>query len=239
MMAGCQPLAGEPIRWLKDNAFGMSMPHDASARNRVMKIRKYVQQGGDVNKRNKLGDTALHEACAFIRDNGDTSKGKKRKGVGKERRKVGKKTGRPEESVGSPVEMLDLLLISGAAIDAQNIVGDSPLHKAALNGRAIAADFLIRNGADVNIRNAFDQTPLHAACVSGNIEVVQRLVQAGADTNAQDAAQDTPFHEACRRQYEGIVVYLMGHDNNTASSQTQQGLKLWQGLDASWEKMLR
>lgn len=31
------------------------------------------------------------QACAYIRDNGDTSKGKRRKIVGKDRRKVGKK----------------------------------------------------------------------------------------------------------------------------------------------------
>lgn len=85
--------------------------------------------------------------------------------------------------------MLELLINAGSDINAQNIVGDAPLHKAALNGRALSADFLIRAGANVNIRNEFAQTPLHAACVSGNIEVVQRLVQGGADTNAQDAAE--------------------------------------------------
>ncbi|CBN79236.1 ankyrin domain protein [Ectocarpus siliculosus] len=133
-------------------------------------------------------------------------------------------------------QMLELLLRAGSNINAQNIVGDAPLHKAALNGRALSADYLIRAGANVNIRNEFAQTPLHAACVSGNIDVVQRLVQGGADTGAQDAAEDTPFHEACRHQYEGIVVYLMGLVNNP---ETSQGLKLWEGLDPSWEKMLR
>lgn len=31
-------------------------------------------------------------------------------------------------------------------------------------------------------------------------------------------------------------IYLMGLVNNP---ETSQGLKLWQGLDPSWEKMLR
>lgn len=48
--------------------------------------------------------------------------------------------------------MLELLLKAGANINAQNIVGDAPLHKAALNGRALSADFLISSGANVNIR---------------------------------------------------------------------------------------
>lgn len=51
-------------------------------------------------------------------------------------------------------KMLELLLKAGAQINARNIVGDAPLHKAALNGRTVSADFLIRAGADVNIRYA-------------------------------------------------------------------------------------
>ena len=41
---------------------------------------------------------------------------------------------------------------AGSDINAQNIVGDAPLHKAALNGRVLAAGYLIRAGADVNVR---------------------------------------------------------------------------------------
>eukprot|EP00903_Cladosiphon_okamuranus_P008330 g8013.t1 len=238
VVVGCQPLAGESMRWIKDTVTGLANPHDAAARNKVGKLAKYLSQGGDVNKRNKLGDTPLHEACAYIRDNGDSSKskGKRRKQVTKDRRKVGKKLSRRQLGDGGALEMLEMLINAGCDINAQNIVGDAPLHKAALNGRTRSADFLIKAGANVNIRNEFAQTPLHAACVSGNIEVVQRLVQGGADTSAQDAAEDTPFHEACRHQYEGIVIYLMGLVNNP---ETSQGLKLWQGLDPSWEKILR
>eukprot|EP00752_Nemacystus_decipiens_P003234 g2992.t1 len=232
MVVGCTPLNG----WIKHTVTGLANPHDAAGKNRVHKMERYILQGGDVNKPNKLGDTPLHEACAYIRDNGDSSKGKKRKAIAKDRRKVGKKLSRRQSGEGGALEMLELLVNAGSDINAQNIVGDAPLHKAALNGRARSADFLINAGANVNIRNEFAQTPLHAACVSGNIEVVQRLVQGGADTSAQDAAEDTPFHEACRHQYEGIVIYLMGLVNNP---ETSQGLKLWEGLDPSWEKILR
>ena len=55
--------------------------------------------------------------------------------------------------------MLELLLSAGANINAQNIVGDAPLHKAALNGRALSTDYLLRSGANVNIRYAMPPSP--------------------------------------------------------------------------------
>ncbi len=37
---GCQPLAGESMRWIKDTVSGLGNPHDAAAKNRVAKVRK-------------------------------------------------------------------------------------------------------------------------------------------------------------------------------------------------------
>lgn len=36
---GCQPLAGESMRWIKDTVSGLGNPHDAAAKNRVGKVR--------------------------------------------------------------------------------------------------------------------------------------------------------------------------------------------------------
>lgn len=45
------------------------------------------------------------KACAYIRDNGDSSKGKKRKIVAKDRRKVGKKLSSRRLGQGGPLEV--------------------------------------------------------------------------------------------------------------------------------------
>ena len=47
---------------------------------------------------------------------------------------------------------------AGSDVNAQNIVGDAPLHKAAFNGRVLAAGYLIRTGANVNIRYCLPYT---------------------------------------------------------------------------------
>lgn len=39
VVVGCQPLTGESMRWIKDTVSGLSNPHDASARNRISKVR--------------------------------------------------------------------------------------------------------------------------------------------------------------------------------------------------------
>ncbi len=45
------------------------------------------------------------QACAYIRDNGDSSKVKRRKGAGKDRRKVGKKLSRRKLGEGGALEV--------------------------------------------------------------------------------------------------------------------------------------
>lgn len=49
------------------------------------------------------------QACAYIRDSGDSSKGKKRKAVGKDRRKVGKKLSQRGLGLGGPLEVRSYL----------------------------------------------------------------------------------------------------------------------------------
>ena len=44
-MVGCQPLAGESMRWIKDTVSGLGNPHDAAAKNRVAKVREECVRG--------------------------------------------------------------------------------------------------------------------------------------------------------------------------------------------------
>lgn len=45
MVVGCQPFAGESMRWIKDTVTGLANPHDAAARNRVSKVRPFLEDG--------------------------------------------------------------------------------------------------------------------------------------------------------------------------------------------------
>ena len=57
----------------------------------------------------------------------------------------------------------ELLLRSGAAVDARNDNGETPLHYAAEYDARFTAEELLRQGAAVNIRDRFGYTPLYVA----------------------------------------------------------------------------
>ncbi len=69
----------------------------------------------------------------------------------------------------------------------------TPLHWAAVKGRADLADFLLRHGADVRARNAYGMTPLHEAATA---EVARVLLARGAPVGERDERGMTPLHLA-------------------------------------------
>lgn len=70
-----------------------------------------------------------------------------------------------------------LLIRYGADVNISTFY--SPLHCAAMRGRADIAQLLIEHGADVNVRdhNVFRRTPLHVACEEGHIECSEGVAQ--------------------------------------------------------------
>ena len=77
---------------------------------------------------------------------------------------------------------------SGAAVDALNSANATPLHYAAMNGMAEAADLLIERKANLEVVATGSQlqgTPLWAAVEAGQLLVAQRLLCAGADTECE------------------------------------------------------
>src|SRR3989442_12803832 len=103
-----------------------------------------------------------------------------------------------EACAAGEVERVERLLAEGAAIDAYNRDGRTPLPLAAFFGHPKIAELLIGRGADAAARskNANGNTPLHAA-LAGNHKFVAGLLQgAGADVNAPDAGGWRPLPPA-------------------------------------------
>lgn len=99
------------------------------------------------------------------------------------------------------VEMVRLLLASGAQVNARNRHGDEPLHAAAVgspdaarwNPQSQAATLarLIAAGANPNTSNKRGVTPLHVAVRTRSAAAVETLLQHGADPDRLNKSGST------------------------------------------------
>lgn len=102
-----------------------------------------------------------------------------------------------DDAAAGDLDAIERRLASGEDVDAP--AGDlrlTPLHRAAIAGRAEAVDALIRRGAAVDVRAIDGGTPLHAAAFIGAVGVASTLIEHGADVNAVNQRGSTPLDNA-------------------------------------------
>lgn len=75
-----------------------------------------------------------------------------------------------------------------------NMMDDSPLHRASMEGNIKEVERLIKKGADVNILDNWNRTPLMYACKGNYYEVAKALIDNGADIHATDSTGMTAAH---------------------------------------------
>lgn len=107
------------------------------------------------------------------------------------------------------VEVLKLLLSSGAPPDIPDIVGLTALHHATMDANVPAelARVLLENGANVNHRDRYGAVPLQGASHSNHVAAVDVLMEFGADVNISDTDGVVPYEFAlqCGPQVTAVV----------------------------------
>ncbi|KAI1693124.1 ankyrin repeat domain-containing protein [Ditylenchus destructor] len=101
------------------------------------------------------------------------------------------------------------LVSEGAAINARDNNGQTPLHIAAANENPTIATTLIIAGADVNAKDKDGLTPLHIAAANENTKIAKDLVSDGAYVNARDKDGRTPLDVALDNERAFTVKYLL------------------------------
>ena len=78
------------------------------------------------------------------------------------------------------LEIVKLLIYSGANIENKTKEGDTTLHIVSLNGHLEIAKYLILSGANIQNKTNHGFTALHIAYKKNHIEIVKYLISHGA-----------------------------------------------------------
>lgn len=149
-----------------------------------------LQHRADVNARSNPGWTPLHKAM--------------------ERLALMRETETPSpDDVATTVRLVQLLLASGAAVDAPNASGVTPLHAAAMTRQTEPVRLLIDKGAAVDSKDADGVTPLYLAAKRDALEVAELLIARGAAVNARTKSGYTPLSIAAQQGNPDLVKLLL------------------------------
>ena len=196
--------------------------------------------GANVNERTDGGSTALHRAA--YRGSADTLKLLLAAGANIYADNDGRT---PLHLAAVPTnqttEALEVLLLTGANINAKDNHGYTPLHVAAQSASAETLETFLAAGANINAKNDFGNTPLHeAADRGGHADNVKTLLTAGANVNAKNDFGYTPLHIAVRYGSDHVkkVEFLLaaGADVNIQANDGRTALGI--ATDKSDEKVV-
>ncbi|EQC31831.1 TKL protein kinase [Saprolegnia diclina VS20] len=106
------------------------------------------------------------------------------------------------------LDVLNALISAGAALDALDTYGSTPLHMAAMHGHLPLVIALVTAGADINLRDARGATALMRALFGSHVPTAKLLLDAGANVN-DDAWGESPLFLACRLGLTSLVPQLV------------------------------
>lgn len=102
------------------------------------------------------------------------------------------------------VKMIECLLSAGAAVNAADKNGATPLHRAVRTRSAAAVKYLLAAGADAKLRNNSGSTPFHLAvqntgrggsgakaAIAAQREIIETLLAAKVSTSLKDGSGKT------------------------------------------------
>ncbi|MDR2509220.1 MAG: ankyrin repeat domain-containing protein [Spirochaetaceae bacterium] len=102
----------------------------------------------------------------------------------------------------------------GAAVDAQNVLGETPLFIAVRINSASTVRALLQAGANINGRDSLGNTALHIAVRYESLAAAEALIAAGIDINTYNLNNSTALHEAVKLGKYPIASLLVQRKTN-------------------------
>jgi hypothetical protein len=125
-------------------------------------------------------------------------------------------------------EMVQLLLSSGASVNARNSGGETVLMMLDSDATSDLVWDLINSGADVKLKDKSGNTALMQAASSDNLEALKTLLDAGAEVSTKNKQGRTALMLAASEGYVNIVraLVLAGADINAIDEDNNNALSL-------------
>jgi len=179
--------------------------HRAAQTDNVAGIKHFVEQG-DLEKRDRRGNTALHEAARFGYGNIIEELGQ----AGAEmnvKNDIGQTPFHLAVS-GGHISILETLYDKGGEPTMADGSGATPAHYAAQANRVDILEVLYRlqefplKPDVLGLPSNNGQTPAHIAAQFDALEALDYLFRLGVDLSCRDQFGDTPAHKAARAQHQ-------------------------------------
>lgn len=191
--------------------------HYAVSVNNISAVKILLEKGADVNAKDYVGFTPLHNAITFNEHNLEVVKILLEYGAELEAIDQYGSTPLYRAALSNNFDIVKTLLENGADANGQGPNGNHPLNVAVNNNDIDTVKILIEYGAEVNTTNEFGEKLLNQAALSNNIDMANILIENGADVNAKDGDGATPLHQAAFANSLEIVKILLenGADVNS------------------------
>lgn len=109
----------------------------------------------------------------------------------------------------SGTDLVTLLLLKGASVDAKNNAGQTALHFCASKNNLESARKMIAKKASTRVRDRRGQVPLHRAAAVGSVPMLKLLVENKSAVSGSDADGMTALHHAVAEGWGDAAVYLL------------------------------
>ncbi|KAH0562061.1 hypothetical protein GP486_003233 [Trichoglossum hirsutum] len=179
----------------------------ASIRGYEKVVRRLLEQGANVNAKDRYGYTALHWTA--MNGNEAVLKLLLEQGANADAKGENGETALHCAIKSEREALVKLLLEKGADVWAKDKIGRTALHWAAGHGNKLVVKLLLEKGAKAEMKNNKGQTALHWAAGNGHEAVVRLLLDQGANANAKDGSGDTALHWAARGGHRPVVELLL------------------------------